>query len=645
MKTKVVCITILVLTVLIFLGNHSATVCDAQNKTDCRDCNCSISVGLPTATRYDTLVGPGLGRHRTEKEWKEFENPKPNNKESCSVIFRNKGGKLVTENLVLGENDQTRFSCGVSVFCGRSRNAALICGNFKNIFNVQTNMKCSMYCLPGGVTASSCEIWNKMRRPKAAPETTPSGSGTSGLLHSTSARWSLLSGMTSPSLVASFVHANYGQIPDDNAGTKEIITSSARWRLLDGEAGFDKGVFTVVTGHAEVRSYCTGETIHLAGPNGITLPKCPVDISGRWQGNFTRRLPLETGPPVAVSLELRNESGGIKGELKTPDGTFNIVSARQNDTNFQLEADATVSGQQRKIILNGKLTKGDIVFDGSESGIDAKPLKLLGAVRRLYIADSGLLPAVLNQPYSFTLTTVSPDAEAITFRLADGRLPRGISFDAATGSFSGAPAEAGNFNIRVAVTDASGSSFEQPLTLPVRKLVVTNRLLPDAFVGQPYSSVLKVAGGQPPYRFSGFAPKGLTLNQNTGELSGIPTSSRHEPSQLTIRDSQNNTEVVDVSLAVRTTTILNSHFLPEATQGTPYRTQFKGVGNNIATQWLMSGEADVNLINSLGLTLNRLTGELSGTPTRPGSFLLSVGAVTTSTDQQYRNFTLAIKPR
>ncbi|MEJ7712783.1 MAG: Ig domain-containing protein [Pyrinomonadaceae bacterium] len=171
-------------------------------------------------------------------------------------------------------------------------------------------------------------------------------------------------------------------------------------------------------------------------------------------------------------------------------------------------------------------------------------------------------------------------------------------------------------------------------------MVITTRLLPDAFFGKSYSATLKVAGGQPPYKFSGFPPKGLTLDPNTGELSGIPTSDRHEASSFTVRDSQNNSETQDVSLQVRRTTILTSHFLPEATQGSPYRTELKAVGNNIPTQWSISGGLD---IKSIGLTLNPQTGELSGTPTKPGEFLLSVGAVTTSVDQQYRNFTLTIK--
>jgi hypothetical protein len=636
MITKVLCITLLAFTALIFWGNHYATRSDAQTKDNCNDCKCLMAVGIPVASRPDLYVDNG--RLRTQKELDELLKPKYPKKESCSVVFRKKGGEMVTENLVVGVDDITRFSCGVSVFCGRRSNAAVICG--RNNFNVQTNTKCSMYCLPGGVTASSCEIWNKLRPPRTGP--TQPNPEKSGIVPITKPPWSML--FASTEKINPLLWVNYDESPQDDEGAKEIISGSARWRLIDGEGGFDKGTFTVTAGVAEVRSFCTGDTIRLTGPNVLTLPNCAVDISGRWQGAYTRRLPLETGPPVAIILDLRNESGALKGELKTPDGMFNITSARQNSTNFQLEAEGTIAGNPRKIVLSGKITKGDIVFDGTESGMVEKPLRLLGAVRRMYIADSSLLPAVLNQPYNFKLTAVSPDTNAITFRLAGGTLPRGISFDASSGRLIGTPTETGTFKIRVVSNDPDGNVFEQPFTLDVKKMIIATRLLPDAFIGQPYSATLMVAGGQPPYRFSGNVGKGLTLDPSTGQISGTPTSSRSEGSWLTIYDSKNNSETQPVLLHLRTTTILTSHFLPEATQGTPYRTHFKGVGNNIATQWRMDGENELKLFSLLGLTLNPATGEVSGTPTRSGEFLFSIGAVTTSSDQQYRNFSLIIKP-
>ncbi|MEJ7712782.1 MAG: hypothetical protein WKF84_23770 [Pyrinomonadaceae bacterium] len=91
--------------------------------------------------------------------------------------------------------------------------------------------------------------------------------------------------MSNP-FASSFLPAKYSLEPAVDEEVSEVIASSARWRLLDGEAGFDKGTFTIANGEAEVQSFCTGDTIRLAGPNVITLPTCPVDVSGRWQGSL-----------------------------------------------------------------------------------------------------------------------------------------------------------------------------------------------------------------------------------------------------------------------------------------------------------------------------------------------------------------------
>lgn len=107
-----------------------------------------------------------------------------------------------------------------------------------------------------------------------------------------------------------------------------------------------------------------------------------------------------------------------------------------------------------------------------------------------------------------------------------------------------------------------------------------------------------------------------------------------------MRDSQNNSESQSVSLSVRGATILNSHFLPEAKVGVPYRAQFQALGNLTPINWVL-GEAGST---SISLTLNAGTGELSGTPTKAGNFSIKVRAQDGSSSSS-RKFALTIKPR
>jgi hypothetical protein len=563
------------------------------------------------------------------------------------------------------------------------------------------------------------------------------------------------------SIVSAFLPIKYSEEATDDKEAKEIITGPTRWRLIEGEAGIDHGMLMVAKGgEAEARSFCTGDSFRLVGPNVISLPTCQPDVSGRWQGAYARPLAKGVREAVNVSLNLRKESGFLRGELTTPDGTFNIVEGSQYDAQYggsriNLQAERTVAGTKETIKLNGSLNKGDIVFGGSEQAPDGKVTSgLTGFFRRLYIADSALPIGILNQAYSYTLTADSPYSDSTTFRLASpaiiqpeqitwntyakdlrgrngerftygcppanpsinpvvygtdvytddspictaavhaglitrqaggvvtiqikpdagsytastrngvssrsygaykgsyvfvtresnggerGRLPKGLSFDSQSGTFSGTPTELGSFEISVVADDGAGNVFEQPLTLTVKKLVVTNRLLPDGFVGQPYAATLKVAGGQPPYRFSGSMPKGLQLDPITGEVSGKPSSPGSSDSfEVTIHDSQNNSESQKVSLSVRGATIMNSHFLPDARVGVPYRMQFQAIGTLSPINYWGFGRADAG---SIGLALNERTGELSGTPTRAGDFFIEVTAEVGSSVAS-RNFALTIK--
>ena len=85
-----------------------------------------------------------------------------------------------------------------------------------------------------------------------------------------------------------------------------------------------------------------------------------------------------------------------------------------------------------------------------------------------FITTTGLLDAVLNQPYQQSLQT-SGDSSP-WFQLVAGSLPAGLTFDGPTGKISGTPAATGSFSFSVFAGDANNPgafSQTQPLNLNV----------------------------------------------------------------------------------------------------------------------------------------------------------------------------------
>jgi len=73
------------------------------------------------------------------------------------------------------------------------------------------------------------------------------------------------------------------------------------------------------------------------------------------------------------------------------------------------------------------------------------------------------------------------------------------------------------------------------------KIVKKDRMLPEAYVGEPYYYRFEATGGVPPYEWAaeaGHLPEGLSLNRLTGELTGVPTKAGlYEDIKITVKDN------------------------------------------------------------------------------------------------------------
>jgi Putative Ig domain len=123
-------------------------------------------------------------------------------------------------------------------------------------------------------------------------------------------------------------------------------------------------------------------------------------------------------------------------------------------------------------------------------------------------------------------------------------LPAGLTLSG-TGVISGTPTgPMGSFPITVQATDTDTpmNKASASLTLVVNSgpLVITTMSLPAGTATVPYSVTLGAAGGTPPYTWTiglGPLPSGLSLNPNSGLISGTPAMSGTSPIKLQVQDS------------------------------------------------------------------------------------------------------------
>jgi len=154
-------------------------------------------------------------------------------------------------------------------------------------------------------------------------------------------------------------------------------------------------------------------------------------------------------------------------------------------------------------------------------------------------------------------------------------------------------------------------------------------------MGTAYSQTLQATGGVPTYTWSsGTLPQGLSLNANTGVISGTPTGTFTGTTTFsaTATDSQtpsHATTTVNLSISVSAPPLkVTTASLPGGSIGTPYPSQtLQASGGAGAYTWAVtSGSLPV------GLTLNAATGVISGTP--GGTFVGPVNFTVTVTDSE-----------
>ena len=164
------------------------------------------------------------------------------------------------------------------------------------------------------------------------------------------------------------------------------------------------------------------------------------------------------------------------------------------------------------------------------------------------------------------------------------------------------------------------------------QLVISTSTLPAATAGAAYSSTVTATGGTTPYAFSAMGlPSGLTIDASTGSITGTPASSAVGTVSVTVTVTDagqpQQTASTGLSLTVNAAQsgglAITTTSLPNGSVGAAYYAEISVSGGRTPFTFSATGLPS-------GLSINAVTGTISGTPTATGTASVTI-TVTDST--------------
>ena len=244
----------------------------------------------------------------------------------------------------------------------------------------------------------------------------------------------------------------------------------------------------------------------------------------------------------------------------------------------------------------------------------------------LQILTTSLPDGLRDEPYSETIS-LAGGIGPFNFSYA-GQLPDGLSLNSSTGIISGTPATTGFTNVSITVSDSTypySQSVTQNLSIRTTSLltILTSAVLPKGKKGVEINTVILQAGGGPlPYQWcitSGYLPSGITLNTETGQLSGTPSDKGDFLFTIKVTDADNNTAEKEFFCLISDTLSITTSEIPAAAKDEVYNFTLEAKGGLLPYQWQIK-------IGTLptGLLFNTTTGTIYGRPTTRQTYSFTV---------------------
>lgn len=409
-----------------------------------------------------------------------------------------------------------------------------------------------------------------------------------------------------------------------------------------------------------------------------TLPQGLLLIPG--SGGLSGTLPENSAGSYSFNVQLQDSSGSIVTKtydlLVSPPlkiSTSSLPSWTVNSGNYKQELVATggaspyswswrgndiqTTSQSGTVITPGPMPDGLSLISETTAGVtrwyvNGNPTKagsyqmLVKVTDKNNASSSAVLNLQVNSDLTISTTLLPSGSDGVLYNsqilttggtapfnwsVSAGALPPGLTLDPLSGLISGLPttgisaSKTYDFTVKLeeSVSKLTRTKLMSITISPLLK-IKTDATLPMAPLNAAYSHVIQAEGGRVPYTWAitgGALPTGLTLGSNTGVVSGTPTAPGKFDFILTVTDSDKNS--VSKTMSVSTTNVptagnllsIISSKLSSSQIGFPYSTTMAATGGTSPYSWTV-----INGTLPTGMSLDKATGIISGTPTAPGNF-------------------------